>query len=271
MLRNDTIKKYYCLIEHTGLQYQHGGVGITDAEEIILRLGIHPIRFPNEDGHGIIAKWNRLRYLIYCFFSLPKGAVVIFPFPMFASLSKWMLRLLHFRKTIKQVCFIHDIDGLRDCDGKLLIDEINFLKRYHYFIVHNVSMEDWIKTNVGNCFCSKLFLFDYLTEPVQSVHEKKNEIVFAGNLSKSGFLQRWDSLPSDQQKWQLLIYGQGFRADFSSEKSASYKGVYDPHQLPALMEGSFGLVWMAMKLQPVQVNLVIILGTIARIKFLCIL
>lgn len=243
MLQNDTIEKYYCLVEHTGLQYQHGGVGITDAEKIIMGLGIQLIRFPNEESHGIMAKWNRLKYLINQFFKLPKGAVVIFPFPMFASLSRWMLHLLRFRKSIKLVCFIHDIDGLRDCDSKLLSEELNFLKRYHYFIVHNESMEDWIKANVGDCFCGKLFLFDYLAEPSQTVHEKKNEIIFAGNLSKSGFLQKWDVLPINQQTWQFHIYGQGDLADFSSKKNTNYKGVYDPHQLPALIEGSFGLVW----------------------------
>ena len=169
---------------------------------------------------------------------IPNGSLVIFIFPLHARMNRMLIELLRRKKDLKIVCFIADIDGLKDGNDILLEKEIRYLKRFDNFIVHNEAMKEWLENSMGEKKVAMIEFFDFLAKPVQSERKKSNTVVFAGNLSKSGFLSRVEALPL-----KLNLFGQPVSREMIEQSNVDYKGVYDPYELPTMMEGSFGLVW----------------------------
>src|SRR5690606_39732797 len=55
-------------------EYQHGGVGGTDAEKVLLSLGYSPIVFPHHHSFSPGAKIGRLVFLLKVLWTLPKNS-----------------------------------------------------------------------------------------------------------------------------------------------------------------------------------------------------
>ncbi len=94
----------------------HGGIGNIDIEKILLKNGFIPVQFPYQKNFSVKAKVTRLAFLFKTILFLPASVIVVFQMPLFAKASKWLIRLLAFRKSIKLVCIVTDIDGLKDND-----------------------------------------------------------------------------------------------------------------------------------------------------------
>jgi hypothetical protein len=123
----------------------HGGVGCSDAERILMELGFQPILFPHQNNFSITAKVRRMRALIQFVRSLPATSLVVFQAPLYARAHQHFVRLLRrFRPSVKVVCFITDIDGIRDGDAELLQKERAFFQLFDHFIVHNETMKNWL-------------------------------------------------------------------------------------------------------------------------------
>src|SRR5690606_38430403 len=120
--------------------YQHGGVGGTDAEKVLLSLGYSPIAFPHHHGFSFGAKLGRLIFLLKLFWTIPKNSTVVFLFPVYASAVRIFLGMISRKKSVRCICFIMDINGIKDGDENVLREEIDFLRRFKFFIVHNESM-----------------------------------------------------------------------------------------------------------------------------------
>ena len=145
---------------------------------------------------------------------------------------------------------IHDIETLRHAAGS----EVKFRHKVrNYFqekkalmsvdgiIVHNDIMK---KVLVGQGVPAdkmvSLEIFDYL---IPNFAEKPNlqkdqPIIVAGNLNpaKSGYLYNFPEQPA------YNLYGVGYD-ESRALKNTSYFGSFMPDDLPAALEGSFGLVW----------------------------
>ena len=154
------------------------------------------------------------------------------------------------KRGAKFYLLIHDIETLRHAAGS----EVKFRHKVrNYFqekkalmsvdgiIVHNEIMK---KVLVGQGVPAdkmvSLEIFDYL---IPNFAEKPNlqkdqPIIVAGNLNpaKSGYLY---NLP-DQPAYNL--YGVGYD-ESRALKNTTYFGSFMPDDLPAALEGSFGLVW----------------------------
>ena len=146
-------------------------------------------------------------------------------------------------KCKNKVAFIHDLEGIRRNDKKLLEKEINSLKSYNYVIAHNNKMKEFlIKSGIEKEKIFVLQIFDYLNdyEEKESSNYDANEveIAYTGNLSKSRFIQE---LQEEKMVYKLFLYGKGFK-DNNNEKLI-YKGMYKPDELPNKIEGKLGLVW----------------------------
>ena len=213
-------------------------MGIVDAEKILIAEGYQPLRFPFHFSFSFIAKIARLFYLIRMSWTIPNGSQVVIIFPLHARMNRMLIELLRRKKDLKIVCFISDIDGLKDGNDILLEKEIRYLKRFDNFIVHNEAMKEWLENSMGEKKVAMIEFFDFLAKPVQSDRKKSNTVVFAGNLSKSGFLSRVEALPL-----KLNLFGQPVSREMIEQSNVDYKGVYDPYELPTMMDGSFGLVW----------------------------
>jgi len=228
--------------EHKGRTPMHGGVGNTDIEQIFLAKGFHPILFPYQESFSFKAKIFRLTHLLGLLLKIPSNAIVIFQFPLYARMNKFFLKWSYLRK-VTVICLIADIDGLKSGNQELLNIEKKQLSVFRYFIVHNNAMQQWLEHFITNIKTSQLEFFDFLATPFAGERKKSFEIAFAGNLSKSLFLEKLDHLMNNNRQVILNVYGEGITDNMQCQKMIGYKAVVEPALLPATIEGSFGLVW----------------------------
>lgn len=233
----------YFIQEHLERKVFHGGICNVDAEKIFVKKGYVPIKFPYHYSFSSRAKLARVWFLVTLFFTLPSHACIFFQFPMYASMSRLLVKFLQYRKSIRLICFIADIDGMRDGDDALLQREINALKSYPYFIVHNDSMRQWLLSKANPAGIGQIDFFDFLTPVPASERQKSFQIAFAGNLEKSSFLDEVDRLQQCTPQLVFHVYGQSPSAKMLDQANILYHGIVEPYLLPGIIRGSFGLVW----------------------------
>ncbi|GAB4091729.1 hypothetical protein [Flaviaesturariibacter terrae] len=217
----------------------HGGIGNKDAETVLLRAGYVALRLGDEYAFGIAAKWRRFRTFLRLQQELPQGATLVFQWPLYARLHRWLfLRLARKRTDLRLVCFLTDINGLKDSDDRLLKDELQFLRNFTQFIVHNASMRRWLETVLPGSRCNAIDFFDFLAIPASHERRPAPEICFAGAIDKSRFLKKLGNYPD----LHFHLYGPGAEG-LPKSSNTCYHGVFPASELPARVEGSFGLVW----------------------------
>ena len=236
------VKQKYFIEQYLEQEYQHGGITGVDAEKVLLAKGFTPVSFPHHYDFSVKAKMNRLLFLFKKFFSVERGSVVVFLFPVYAKMNRLLIRLFRF-KGIRLICFIADIDGLRDEDQSLLRKEIRQLKRLRFFIVHNNKMASYLQKFIPQGVFSLLDFFDYLAPPYYSEKQKGYSIVFAGNLEKSRFLSLLNQIAQQGTKLHFNLYGPGISEQALTQENVSYHGIYKPYDIPSKVQGSFGLIW----------------------------
>ena len=144
----------------------NGGVGYSDIEKILKGLGFQEIIFPHHYNFSVPAKISRLWFGIKCLLKLPAGSVIIFQLPVYTKLHRLFISWLYlFRKKVKLVCCVSDIDGLKDGDAVLFRKEMRFLKKMHHLVVHNTQMKNMILQHVPKASVAQIDFFDFLTEP----------------------------------------------------------------------------------------------------------
>jgi hypothetical protein len=238
---NQQGKKYF-IRQYSQEQYVHGGIGYVDAEKILLAEGYEPISLPHQDQFSLKAKINRLLYTVRMVFTIKKDSVVVFLFPVYAMMNRLLLRLLS-AKGVKLVCFITDINGLKDGDSKRLKKDIRFFRRFRYFIVHNEKMKQWLDGIVPGNHSASIEFFDFLAHNLTVINTFSHNIIFAGNLGKSTFLEKLYLLKEKCPSVQFNLYGQGQTEAMTSQDNVNWRGVENPYELPLKLKGGFGLLW----------------------------
>ena len=114
------MQKKYFIQQYLLENYKHGGIGLVDAEKVLVSAGYKPILLPHQTGFSFWAKVSRLFFLVKVVFSTPNGAVIVFLFPMYAKMTRLLVHFLKKRKDVTLVCFITDIDGIKDDDTEKL-------------------------------------------------------------------------------------------------------------------------------------------------------
>jgi len=221
----------------------HGGVGYADAEKIMEKSGFRPIEFPHHHNFSLRSKFSRFIYFLKTWGAIKNDDTIVFIFPVFAKMHRLLLRFLSLKKGIRFICCVWDIDGIKDGNTDLLEKEINELKRYRYFIVHNEAMKQWLKGQVEAQEILCIEFFDFLTEPSKNNRKKTKQVAFAGYLAKSTFLESLYLLKEKSPGLIFNLYGPGCTDKMSSQDNVHYKGIVEPYKLPGSIEGSFGLVW----------------------------
>ena len=151
-------KKYF-IKQYSFTEYAHGGIGYTDAETILEKEGFQPIAFPCHDQFSWRAKWVRFIYLMRSFFAIKGPATVVFIFPVYAGMIKWLLKLLKGKKEVHIICFMGDIDGIKDGNREGLKADIRQLRRLPSFYCtqcSNATMGGAAYS--GSQYCSHSFL-----------------------------------------------------------------------------------------------------------------
>ena len=192
----------------------------------------------------------KYRFKIYSVFlsNFFKGEILVLQFPMYENskiLNSLFLFFLGFVRKNKTIAIIHDIDGLRYNDEKMLKQDVKRLNKIGHIVVHNEKMKKRLEEAGVTSKLYDLELFDYLCDESNRVIEKnfdKNEIkvAYAGNLieKKSPFLYQ---LNADELKYKFNLYGVGIEKDLNSKMI--YMGKRKPNELPNDIEGDLGLVW----------------------------
>lgn len=237
-----TSSNKYFIQQYSQQEYQHGGIGYVDAETILRDMGHRPILFPHQNGFSLTAKVSRFLFLWRTLIRVKKGSVVVFLFPVYAKMNRLLLRLLS-KKKIKIICFLTDINGLKDGNYDLLKEEIEFFRRFRYFIVHNDKMLDWLKKQVPGAVTFPIEFFDFLTLPMSRMNSFSYDIAFAGNLEKSRFLEKLHLLEASSPGLKFLLYGPGSTPAMIGQGNVKWFGVEEPHDLNRKLKGAFGLVW----------------------------
>ena len=156
------------------------------------------------------------------------------------------------KNNIKIVFIVHDLESLQFMDRasssrrkimRVRLEE-NCLKYGERIIVHNNRMK---KILVQRGYAEEkqisLGIFDYLIDDYDAERMKSRKlspdlpVIISGNLSreKSGYVY---DLPDSVD---FNLYGVNYNGE--ENPNVSYKGAYEPEEVPYVMNGSFGLVW----------------------------
>lgn len=236
-------KRCYFIQEHLPEEIFHGSIGNMDVERVFLANRFEPIRFPFHHSFSLWAKMARMAFLVKCLFLLPQGAIVFFQHPLYAGMNKMLVKLLRYRKSITIVCLIADINGLKHGNDTVLSKEIQQFSTYRYFIVHNEAMQQWLQAQVPHQRSAMIRFFDFLATPATQARANTRVIAFAGNLEKSGFLEKMDLVARHCPSLTFNLYGPNVTPAMQACKNVNYKGVVEPYALPQVLEGAFGLIW----------------------------
>ena len=142
----------------------------------------------------------------------------------------------------KVVFLVHDVQCIR---FNKRTREVQQLNNASLLLVHTQAMKDKLTEMGVKTPMVVIQIFDYYSsEPMMTVEETlkhKQEIVFAGNLSKSEFLR--DLLSDNSNRYtHFALYG--ILGDLSLDKNSNMKycGVFQP-DLTGNVIGGWGLIW----------------------------
>lgn len=174
-------------------------------------------------------------------FTKGKGHITLTQFPLYLPGPFFLRKTPLLNKTAKNIVLIHDLNSVRFSHSSKR--EIRNLNKYDVIISHNSYMSRYLRKMGVKKPMVDLEIFDYLCmEYYEKIdfdkYQKDKPVVIAGNLdkSKSGYVY---SLPEDVE---FRLYGLNY-ADNGRKRNVQYQGAYQPEELTALLEGSFGLVW----------------------------
>mgnify|MGYP000899366168 FL=1 len=248
--------KYY--LKDSFLHNEHeknaGSKARNDVEAILVSEGYEGLELKVENWYKMNffkAQQHKYRATKSVFDQLRAGDELVIQFPIIHH-TFFISQLIKQaqKRGAKFYLLIHDVETLRHAAGT----EVKFRHKVrNYFqekkalmsvdgiIVHNDIMK---KVLVGQGFPSdkmvSLEIFDYLIPDFQekSLPQKDQPIIVAGNLNptKSGYLYNLPEQPA------YNLYGVGYDESRALENIA-YFGSFMPDDLPAALEGSFGLVW----------------------------
>lgn len=147
------------------------------------------------------------------------------------------------KKGAEIIFVVHDAQSIRFNTGYKEIVKLNNSSK---LIVHTQAMADKLKSLGVNTPMSILWFFDYYSNAPMQETEKtmklKNEIVFAGNLSKSGFLKQLIK-EKDISSLTFRFYGIYDKSlKFEENENIEYAGIFQPDQTGSVT-GGWGLVW----------------------------
>ena len=231
-----------------------GNKARNDVEVIFNRLGFAPLKVRVEDWYKmnvLNAQIHKYRALLRAFKSLKKNDAIVIQFPLLHH-SLFINSLLKSLKNrgVNIYLLIHDLETLRFVNDKTLpfrmklrmkLTESDTFHSVTGIIAHNPIMKSvLVDKGVEADKIVSLGIFDYLIPNFQekSDQTKDQPIIVAGNLAqeKAGYLY---SLPEEPA---YNLYGVGFD-ESRALANETYFGSFLPDELPAALEGGFGLVW----------------------------
>ena len=231
-----------------------GNKARNDVEEIVKREGYQPLLLTVEDWYQmgtVKAQRHKAKALAQAFSQLKSGDQLLIQFPMLhhSFFTTRLVRKIQ-RRGVQVYFIIHDLEALRYANLdtvplkhkiRVHLQESSLLKVADGVIAHNPIMKSvLVEKGLPKHKLVSLEIFDYLIPNYQEKDglSKDQPIIVAGNLAqeKAGYLYQLPARPA------YNLYGVGFDESRALENEA-YFGSFLPDELPAALEGGFGLVW----------------------------
>ena len=231
-----------------------GNKARNDVEEIVKREGYQPLLLTVEDWYQmgtVKAQRHKAKALAQAFSQLKSGDQLLIQFPMLhhSFFTTRLVRKIQ-RRGVQVYFIIHDLEALRYANLdtvplkhkiRVHLQESSLLKVADGVIAHNPIMKSvLVEKGLPEHKLVSLEIFDYLIPNYQEKDglSKDQPIIVAGNLAqeKAGYLYQLPARPA------YNLYGVGFDESRALENEA-YFGSFLPDELPAALEGGFGLVW----------------------------
>ena len=231
-----------------------GNKARNDVEETVKREGYQPLLLTVEDWYQmgtVKAQRHKAKALAQAFSQLKSGDQLLIQFPMLhhSFFTTRLVRKIQ-RRGVQVYFIIHDLEALRYANLdtvplkhkiRVHLQESSLLKVADGVIAHNPIMKSvLVEKGLPEHKLVSLEIFDYLIPNYQEKDglSKDQPIIVAGNLAqeKAGYLYQLPARPA------YNLYGVGFDESRALENEA-YFGSFLPDELPAALEGGFGLVW----------------------------
>ena len=248
--------KYYLKEEflHDNNVKNAGNKARNDVEEIVKREGYQALVLSVDNWYEMStlkAQLHKSKAFGQALNQLKQGDELLIQFPM---LHHSFFTTHHVKKAqkkgVKVNFIIHDLEALRYVNVenfplkhkiRIQVQESGLLGAADGIIAHNPIMKSvLVDKGIDADKIVSLGIFDYLIPDFQENNElsKNQPIIVAGNLAqeKAGYLY---SLPAEPA---YNLYGVGFDESRALENE-TYFGSFLPDELPAALEGGFGLVW----------------------------
>ena len=248
--------KYYLKEEflHDNNVKNAGNKARNDIEEIVKREGYQALILSVDNWYEMStlkAQLHKSKAFGQALDQLKQGDELLIQFPI---LHHSFFTTHHVRKAqkkgVKVHFIIHDLEALRYVNVenfplkhkiRVQVQESGLLGAADGIIAHNPVMKSvLVDKGIAEDKIVSLGIFDYLIPNFQekSRQTKDQPMIVAGNLAqeKAGYLY---SLPAEPA---YNLYGVGFDESRALENE-TYFGSFLPDELPAALEGGFGLVW----------------------------
>ena len=248
--------KYYLKEEflHDNNAKNAGNKARNDVEEIVKREGYQPLILSVDDWYQmniLKAQCHKEKAFAQVLSQMNKGDLLLIQFPMLhhSFFTTHLVKKIQ-RKGVEVYFIIHDLEALRYANLdtvplkhkiRVHLQESSLLKIADGVIAHNPIMKSvLVDKGIADDKIVSLGIFDYLIPDFQekTTQTKDQPIIVAGNLAqeKAGYLYVLPETPS------YNLYGVGFDKNRALENE-TYFGSFLPDELPAALEGGFGLVW----------------------------
>lgn len=212
----------------------------SDVNKIVDAHGYVPLVLGSTSRVGLFRVLKRHYDIFSLRFRLRSSDKVFFQYPWIHNNKPDFYHNL-FGSGAEVNCIIHDLDYLRTAEQRF-IPEFEQLKNCSHIIAHTPVMKDYLVDHgIEPQKISVLFMFDYLTDdPIHHFAPKDiPTVIFAGNLTKSPFVDRLCEISSPGL--QFSLYGNGAE-HFKESDYVKYNGTFSPHH-PGKIKGNWGLVW----------------------------
>ena len=248
--------KYYLKEEflHDNNVKNAGNKARNDVEEIVKREGYQTLVLSVDNWYEMStlkAQLHKSKAISQALNQLKQGDELLIQFPM---LHHSFFTTHHVKKAqkkgVKVHFIIHDLEALRYVNVenfplkhkiRIQIQESGLLGAADGIIAHNPIMKSvLVDKGIAENKIVSLGIFDYLIPNFQEKTglTKNLPIIVAGNLAqeKAGYLYQLPARPA------YNLYGVGFD-ESRALANETYFGSFLPDELPAALEGGFGLVW----------------------------
>ena len=231
-----------------------GNKARNDVEKIVKKEGYQPLILSVDDWYQmniLRAQRHKAKAFAQVLNQLNKSDELLIQFPMLhhSFFTTHLVKKIQ-RKGVKVYLIIHDLEILRNVNLasmplkqkiRVRLQESSLLGAADGIVAHNPIMKSFlVKQGLSEKKIVSLDIFDYLIPSFLEKEKlsKEEPIIVAGNLAqeKAGYLYGLPSEPS------YNLYGVGFD-ESRALANETYFGSFLPDELPAALEGGFGLVW----------------------------